>query len=187
MHYNGIIFIVALFMVLATGCENDIEKVKLLTSRDVLPVESAEGLEIIYSDSAKVKAKITANELNRYTGIQNYIEMPKGVKLEFYDDALRVTSTLTADYAIRKEGEMLVEAKKNVVVVNEKNEKLNTEHLVWNERTKKIYSDEFVKITTADEIIYGNGLEADQDFSSYKIKKIKGTINIKKADYAPNP
>lgn len=72
-------------------------------------------------------------------------------------------------------------------MVNEKNEKLNTEHLIWNERTKKIYSDDFVKITTPDEIIFGNGFEADQDFSRYKIMKIKGTINLKKSDYAPNP
>jgi LPS export ABC transporter protein LptC len=82
---------------------------------------------------------------------------------------------------------MIVEAKKNVVVINEKNEKLNTEHLIWNEKTKKIYSDEFVKITTPDEIIYGTGFEADQDFSRYKIMNIKGTITVKKSDYAPHP
>ena len=35
---------------------------------------------------------------------------------------------------------------------------------------------EFVKITTKDEVIYGQGLEANQDFSKYTIKKIRGTI-----------
>jgi LPS export ABC transporter protein LptC len=181
------IFILALLIAIFAGCENDIEKIKLVTAQKVLPVESATGLEIIYSDSAKIKAKIITPELDRYTGSKNYIELPKGVKLEFYDDEHHITSTMTADYAIRNEQEMLVEAKKNVVVVNEKNEKLNTEHLIWNEKTKKIYSDEFVKITTADEIIFGTGFEADQDFSKYRIMNIKGTINIKKSDYAPLP
>jgi len=184
---NRFNFVVALFFTAAAGCETDIEKVKLLTSQQVLPDEVATGVEIMYSDSAQIRAKIIAPELNRYEGAKKYIELPKGVKLEFYDDDHKVTSTLTADYAIRREGELIIEARKNVVVVNEKNEKLNTEHLVWNERTKKIYSEEFVKITTADEIIYGTGLEADQDFSRYKIKNIKGTITVKKNNYAPNP
>lgn len=187
MFTNTINFIVVLLCLFLAGCENDLEKVKLITSQKILPIESATGLEIIYSDSAKIKAKINTPELNRFTGKQNFIEMPKGVKLVFYDDNQQIISTITADYAIRKEQEMIVEAKKNVVVVNEKNEKLNTEHLIWNERTKKIYSDDFVKITTPDEIIFGNGFEADQDFSRYKIMKIKGTINLKKSDYAPNP
>jgi hypothetical protein len=32
-----------------------------------------------------------------------------------------------------------------------------------------------VKITTDDEIIFGEGLEANEDFSDYVIKKVKGT------------
>jgi hypothetical protein len=34
-----------------------------------------------------------------------------------------------------------MEAQRNVVVVNEKGDKLNTEHLTWNALTKKIYTD----------------------------------------------
>lgn len=60
-----------------------------------------------------------------------------------------------------------------------KGEKLNTEHLIWNEDSAKIYTDEFVKITTTDEIIMGEGMEANQDFSKWKIYKIRGTINVK--------
>jgi hypothetical protein len=73
-----------------------------------------------------------------------------------------------------------MEAKKDVVVVNEKGEKLMTEYLVWDEKTGKIFSNEFVKIITADEIIMGNGFESNQDFSRYKIFDIKGTIKLKK-------
>lgn len=71
-----------------------------------------------------------------------------------------------------------MEARKNVSVINQKGERLNTEHLVWDERSEKLTSDEFVKITTKDEIIFGNGFEANQDFTKYKIFNIKGTISI---------
>jgi LPS export ABC transporter protein LptC len=180
-------FILALLQALLTGCENDLAKVKLVSDHSKLPVESSEKLEILYSDSARVKLKMTAPVLNRYHTEKPYTELPKGVHVEFYDDSLKVISVLTAGYAIRYDSESLMEAKTNVVVVNQKGEKLNTEHLIWNERSAKIYSDAFVRITTADKVIFGNGFEANQDFTNYRIFKIKGTININKDEYTQNP
>jgi len=180
-------FPLALLILLLSACENDIEKVKLVTDRKALPTESSKGLEILYSDSARVKVKIIAPEMNRLTLDQPTTELPKGLDVEFYDDNLNVISTLTAKYAIRHDAENIMEARNNVVVVNSKNEKLNTEHLVWNERSAKIYSDEFVKITTPDKIIFGNGFEANQDFTNYRIYKIKGTITINKDEHTQDP
>ncbi len=118
--------------------------------------------------------------MNYYMTENPYREMPKGLKAIFYDEALNVKSKITADYGIRYEKEQKMEARKNVVVVNEKGEQLNTEHLVWDERREKLLSDEFVKITRKDEIIYGTGFEANQDFTKYKIFNIKGTISVNK-------
>lgn len=174
-------------MLLMSACENDIEKVSLVTGKQKLPVETSTQLELLYSDSARVKVKVTTPLLNRFAGDKPYTELPKGVDIKFYDQNLQVTSTLTSKYAIRRDGEGIMEARNDVVVVNEKGEKLNTEHLVWNERTQKITSDEFVKITTPDKIIFGKGFEANQNFTNYKIFKISGTITIDKNENAPNP
>jgi hypothetical protein len=65
------------------------------------------------------------------------------------------------------------------VVVNNKGEKLNTEHLIWDRRADRISSDRFVKITTADEILMGDGLESNGNFTRYKILKIRGTLRIR--------
>ena len=43
-------------------------------------------------------------------------------------------------------------------------------------KKQKLLSDEFVKITTKDQIIYGDGFEANEDFTKYKIFKTRGTI-----------
>jgi LPS export ABC transporter protein LptC len=161
-----------------SSCENDIEKVKLLSTRKVEPIESGENVRILYSDSAKVQVELTAPEMNHFETENPHLEMTKGMKVLFYDADMNVKSRLSADYGIRYEREQKMEARKNVVVVNEKGETLNTEHLIWNERTEKLTSDEFVKITTASEIIYGTGMEANQDFSKYKIFNIKGTISV---------
>ncbi len=167
-------------LLLLFSCENDIEKVKLVTTKTKAPSESATNIEILYSDSAKVKVKVTAKKMDHYITDDPYLEMPEGIKVEFYDDTLHVTSHLTANYAIKYEKKNIMEARNNVVVVNEKGDQLNTEHLIWDENTEKIHSPDFVKITTADEIIYGNGFESNQNFTKYKIFDIKGTISLHK-------
>jgi LPS export ABC transporter protein LptC len=180
---NILFFSVTLIL---ASCENDIEKVKLLSDHKIAPVETATDIRILYSDSARVQVEIIAKELNHYETENPYIEMPKGLQANFFDDSMHVKSKLTADYGIRYERDQMMEARKNVVVVNEKGETLNTEHLIWDERTERLKSDEFVKITTKGEIIMGTGFEANQDFSKYKIFNIKGTIPINSNDHAPN-
>lgn len=123
--------------------------------------------------------KLTAVQLDRYTEDEPYIEFPKGVEVFFYDDSMKINSQLKADYGIRYEKKGKMEAKRNVEVVNVKGEKLNTEHLILDETNDKIYTEAFVKITTKDEVMYGDGLESNQDFTKYKIKNIKGTFNLK--------
>ena len=166
------------FLAGLTACENDLDKVKLYEKGTVGPVESAKNIKILYSDSGAVKVEITAPVLDRYETERPYTEMPKGVKAISYNERMEVTSRLSANYAIRYDRELKLEARKNVVVVNERGEQLTTEHLIWDERRQRLNSDEFVKITTRDEIIYGNGFEANQDFSQYRIFNIKGIISV---------
>lgn len=182
-----LLFTLAFALMLCSSCENDEKEVAFITRKQDFPVESAQNIEVLYSDSAKVKVKLTAPEMHRFSGIKPYIEMLKGVNLKFYNDSLHVISTLKANYAISREHENIMEARNNVIVVNEKGEMLNTEHLIWNSNTHKIYSDVFAKITTKSEIIYGNGFEANEDFSKYKITHVKGIININKENNAPDP
>lgn len=172
-------------MLMAIGilcsCENDIKEVESLTNKEKKPVTKGKNVELLYSEEANVKIKVTAPLMEEYGKLEEnkYIEMTEGIKVQFFDSTQHITSTLTANYAIHQVTQKFMEAKNNVVVVNDKGEKLNTEHLVWYEDSSKIYSDEFVKITTQDEIIMGEGMEANQDFSKWKIHKIKGTINVK--------
>ncbi|MBS1763951.1 MAG: LPS export ABC transporter periplasmic protein LptC [Bacteroidetes bacterium] len=176
--FKPLLYILSLLMMMS--CENDIEKVNLITGKNNAPVESAEGLEILYSDSGIVKVKVKTPELNRFMQPKPVTELPKGVFVEFFNDQQQVTSTLTSKYALRDDADKTMEAKKDVVVVNVKGDKLETEYLKWDEKSGMISSPDFVKITTADEIIYGNGFESNQDFSRYRIFDIKGIINLKK-------
>jgi len=147
--------------------------------------ETTENATIYYSDSAKVKVKLSAPVIDRYHTDEKRSIFEEGVHVEFYNGDGAVESTITSDWAINYEDKKLMEARIDVVVTNIKGEKLNTEHLVWDRDEKSIYSDDFVKITTEDEIIYGDGLLANEDFTEYSIQHIKGIIAVEEDEEVP--
>ena len=171
----SLVLLATVFLFL-TSCKDEIKKVALSGPADKLPIESVTNLELIYSDSAKVKFKLRAPLSKTFDKPKLIIEFPRGVAIDGYDDSLHINSKLTANYAIRYEDEGRMEAMKNVVVINKKGEKLNTEHLIWDEKLHKITTLDSVRITTGDEILYGDGLEANEDFTRYRILKPKGII-----------
>jgi len=174
------VLLLPFLLFIISSCQNKEEDIIKASRKEVLPVETGRDVKIMYSDSFQLKAILQAPLMERFTGDNPHLLMKDGVKLQFYNKNKKVTSSLTARWAISREQEKIMEAKNNVVVVNEKNEMLNTEHLIWDERTKRIRTDAFAKITTSDEVIFGEGLEANEDFSWYRILKVKGTINVKK-------
>ena len=164
------------------ACENDINIINSLSHIDSLPMEMAYDIEVYYSDSGKIQAYLQSPLMERHDeeGKKGeYMEFPEGFKIIFYDSLLNPESQITADYGIRYDKDKLMEAKNNVVVTSIKNnEQLETEHLVWDERKKIIYSNVFVKITRSEEVLYGDGLTSDENFSSYTIKNPSGEFQI---------
>lgn len=176
---HAVLFLPFLLFIISS-CQNKDEDIIKASRKEELPVETARDVKIVYSDSFQLKAILEAPLMERFAGDNPHLLMREGVKLSFFNRNKEKTSGLTARWAISREQEKIMEAKNDVVVVNEKKETLNTEHLIWDERTKRIRTEAFVKITTADEVIFGEGLEANEDFSWYRILRVKGTINIKK-------
>jgi len=166
-------------LVLLGSCRNELEEVQKLTNEKPLPVSSTRNVEMLYSDSARLKAKINSPSRETFLGEEGIVEFPKGLKIEFYEFDGTVSSQLTAAYAVNYTNKDRMEAKNDVVFSNASGDKLNTEHLIWDQKMNRIYSEVFCKITSPDRVIYGEGFESKGDFSSYRILKIKGNISLK--------
>ena len=162
------------------ACSSDLEKIKeiQITTDKIFPVETLQNAKLMYSDSAIVRVILNATQMDRYVGDETFLEITKGLKVQFFNPSGNKESELTAQYAKIDEEKNLMEAKNSVKIKNVNGDLLETEHLVWNEKTEMVYTEEFVKITTKDEVIYGEGLESNQDFTKYTIKKISGTIML---------
>ena len=169
---------------LIAACSNDLEKIHEISIQNQasFPIETIKNCEIIYSDSAKVRVLLNATLMNRYADEESYIEFKNGLKVQFFDVNGKKESELNADYAIIDEEKDLMLAQHNVVVRNVDGDVLETEKLNWNQQKEVIFTDEFVKITTENEVIFGQGLVSNQNFSKYTIRKIKGTITINQSN-----
>ncbi len=155
------------------------DKAKLVTSRANVNIEHGKDIEINYSSLGDNKIKAFAQTMLRFNTDKPYMEFPDGIKINFFDKDGNVETVMTAKYATVQDGSSLMTARNDVEVTNVKGEKLNTEELIWDESQKQIYSNAFVKITTADEIILGNGMESNQTFTDYSIKHITGKVKVK--------
>jgi LPS export ABC transporter protein LptC len=177
-------WVAAALLLFFAGCgDKDKEKQQVFTDDD-LAVEIAKEVEILYSDSAVVRVRVLGpvmyNFTDRYEPKQ---EFPAGVKIEFLESDRSVRSTLTAKTAVREQEKSTISARDSVVLVNKAGEVLETEELIWDEKTQKVRTDKFVKVTKpGGEVLYGFGLEANQDFSYWKIVVPKGKLKVKQLD-----
>lgn len=162
--------------IFASGCRPtvDPDKQKKYTG----PIMETWGVNTLYSDSAQLKIKLNA-------GLQQQFEngdaiYPKGLDMVFLDEHGQVSSTLRANFGRYDKNSDVYMVRGNVIVTNtERKQTLNTEELYWIKQKRLIRTDKFVKIRTETEILTGTGLEANQDFSRYKILKPAGIFSVK--------
>jgi LPS export ABC transporter protein LptC len=108
-----------------------------------------------------------------------YIEFTKGVDMIFYDADGKESGHMKAKYAISYNKKEQMIARNNVELWNAEGKRLDTEELIWDQKSGRIHSEKFSKITSPTEVIYGDGFESDQDFSKYRIVNISGIVSVK--------
>jgi LPS export ABC transporter protein LptC len=162
------------------ACQNDIKTIQAVTGLDSIPTESGTNVTIWYSESGKVVAQLKAPTLNHYTLENPYLEMPDGIEIIFFDSLKEEDSRLTAEYARHMEKAGIMEARRDVVVVNTKNDTIRSEEMIWNQKAGRVYSNVQVHIVTnnGDEDVFGSGFESDETFENWVIKKPVGEFYV---------
>lgn len=173
------VFSVILLLLSGTSCETDLEVIKSFPEDEHMPSQSMVNAEIKYTDSARLQLRLTAPEIHNYSkSTEKYTEFSSGMLAEFFDKSGNIESQISSKYAIYNTDKGLWEARDSVKVINKEGEILNTEQLFWDEKEKIIYSNSFVKISRPNEVIMGEGFEADETFSRWRINRIQGTIYL---------
>jgi LPS export ABC transporter protein LptC len=168
-------------LVLLQGCKNDEARLRSYSTPRTTALMSAKDIDVIYSESGHIQARVTGPVVNRFSGDYPFLEFPKGFMIYIYDSTGGIETTITGDYGKRNETSRIMEAKGNVVVRNEiRHQQLNTEFLTWDERKHLISSQVPVKITTPDKILFGDGLVSNETFTDYTITRPRGQMSVKR-------
>lgn len=165
------------------SCENSLDKVKEFIDTDTINGILAYDVVFTRSDSGFVQAKLIAPVMHKVEGDSALLEFPEGFLAYIYEEDGVPTSKIRANYGIQYEEKELIVAQDSVVVENlESKESMHTETLYWNQKNKKIYTNNFVTITSPDKIVFGDSLTANEDFTQRVIHGMKATLEIEDED-----
>lgn len=159
-----------------SGCENKIEDIKQFTDKKT-SVEQGIQIQSFLSQAGKMKAKLTSPLMKRYTD-SSYIEFPNRLHVDFYNDSTVVESELFAKYGRYKEGERKVFLRDSVVIFNSKGDTIHCQELWWDQQLEKYYTYKPVVIKQPDKTLYGEGLEASQNFNTWTLIKAHGPVKM---------
>lgn len=162
------------------GCRKR-EGIKFRPS-DLLSVPDAIGdsLRMLYTKDGRCEMEIRAATMNVYSKEdKDYDEFPKGIVVQAYDSAGAPSTMIRAKYALYLRKKRLWDARHDVVAVNEQGDSIQTERMFWDEEKKLIYSDDNVRIRTADALLFGKGFESDERFNNWEIRYPKGVMTVR--------
>ncbi len=181
MRWYSLFFICGCLFSLLLACDaNELKGLQDIQLQDEVGIERAEGVELLYSDSATVRVVIQAPTLLRYIARDTPKQVfPDGIEADFYNVRQQQTSKMVANYAEQFQKEEKVYLRDEVKIWNDKDELLETEELVWNKLEKTIHSTQKVKITTPTQIINGVGFKSNLEFTDWEMYKMTGTIEQK--------
>ncbi len=167
-----------LFFLILLGCSKRSELIiKKLDSLSGIeqPNQIANNIEVVFVDSNFTKAILKSKQARIYNKT-NTTYLDSSVSVEFLSKiSQKRMSILTSDSAKIDDITKDMTAMGNVIVNSDSSGiRLETNILQWNNSRQKIYSNEFVRITTKNEFISGYGFESNPDLSNYKILKVSG-------------
>ena len=99
-------------------------------------------------------------------------------ELTFFDNRGEFDGRLTAMNGYIRGDKALMIATDSVVFINRLDEELLTEELIWEQDSAIVYTNKFVTINRAETVLYGTGLESDENFTNYVIKNPTGEFFI---------
>ncbi len=171
-------------LALLSSCKNEPAE-SLTVNRDQIGIDRGKDVEIIYSDSARIKVRVTGPTMLSYVDRNEPKQVfPDGTITYFYDENQLEMGVLRGKYAIRDERKRQVIIRDSVVWESKTDGKLETSELVWDETTNIIKSTKFTKITRASETITGFNFQTDDKLSRWQILSPKGAFKAPSLDKA---
>ena len=167
-----------------SGCENTQEEIDALTKKKVMQ-EEAIRIESYISQDGKMKARLTAPLMLRVMADTQYVEFPRSLHVDFYNDSTKIETFLDSKYGKYFENLNKVYLRDSVVVITLKGDTLRCHDLWWDQNKELFYTDSVATYRSpGNDITGGKGMEATQDLKTVRFKGPTGTVKISESGFA---
>ena len=169
----------AFAVMLFFSCDDGSSTLKQINQFIENPVGIAYDIHMTYTDSAKVKAILTAPLNLDYTHLSfKYSEFPEGLKIIFYNNN-NEENTVVADYGILYNQTKIVDLQGNVVLLSDDGSRLETSQMYWDSEKEWLFTEQPFTFKNIDYDMAAIRLDTNKEFSKFQTGNLTGTMSVK--------
>jgi len=174
--------LLSFFTLYVVSCNNDFVEIKEINNINDLPVGIAENINLVYTDSAKVKA-ILKSPLNKdFTNLKfPFSEFPNGVKITFFD-ANKNETFVSSNYAVTYNKTNIVDLIGNVLIELSDGSVLKTPQLFWDPEQEWLFTEHNFTFKNDDYDIKAKRLDANRQFTIFNTGKLDGNLTVEESE-----
>ena len=167
------------FAVILFSCDDGSSTLKQINQFNENPVGIAYDIHMTYTDSAKVKAILTAPLNLDYTHLSfKYSEFPEGLKIIFYNNN-NEENTVVADYGILYNQTKIVDLQGNVVLLSNDGSRLETSQMYWDSEKEWLFTEQPFTFKNINYDMAAKRLDTNKEFSKFQTGNLTGTMLVK--------
>ncbi len=177
-HFLTALWLSSLLAVILTGCGGD--ESPTFEKQPGLADEQSDSVRIVSTKNNNVEYILNARHIQRFYNSRTLDA--DTVRVESFDQDGHLRSVLTGREAVMDEVKNILTAQGNVIIVNDENDTLKTEHLVWNRNTDAIFAKGKVTIIRGENIFHGHSLQTDTSFRELRSVNVAGSGKVEKEE-----
>jgi len=160
------------------SCDDSSTLLKQINTFNENPVGIAYNINMTYTDSARIKARLEAPVHLDFSHLSfKYSEFPDGLKVIFYNEQNQ-ENTVYADYGILYNQTKIVDLQGNVVLLSYDGSRLETDQMYWDAEKEWLFTEEPFLFQNNDYNLAANRLDTNKEFSKFQTGKLSGTIAV---------
>ena len=160
------------------SCDDSSTLLKQINTFNENPVGIAYNINMTYTDSASIKARLEAPVHLDFSHLSfKYSEFPDGLRVIFYNEQNQ-ENTVYADYGILYNQTKIVDLQGNVVLLSYDGSRLQTDQMYWDAEKEWLFTEEPFLFQNNDYNLAANRLDTNKEFSKFQTGKLSGTIAV---------
>ena len=165
-------------VIVVISCDDGSSTIMHINQFNENPIGIAYDIRMTYTDSAVVKAILTAPVNLDFTHLSfKFSEFPEGLKIIFFNSN-NDENTLVADYGILYNQTRIVDLQGNVVLLSHDGSRLETDQMYWDAEKEWLFTEQTFTFKNINYDMAAIRLDTNKEFSKFQTGKLTGTMLV---------